>query len=576
MKKILSAFIMGVISFIAFSLCTEAATIITGTVNSSNGLNIRKSATTGAKIIATVKNGYNLSLVSTTKYSGTGCSSKWYKVSYGSSTGYACSGYIKNVKSVNTNNLYLNSNWSARINATGGVAFRKGASTSYGNNGNLHFGANLSVLGTASKGNGCNTNWYKVKYNNITGYICGTYVTYKSATTSSAATYNNTWKSLGFPASYWPFLTKLKTAHPKWNFKAINTGESFIDAVQGETGKNSIQLVNSNYDKALITSMTTVEVGGWKNVNAKTIAFYLDPRNFLNEKNVVMFEDLKYNSSTHTANVVTDMFDTGSNKKHANSFVTSGKAYNISPAHLASRSIQEVGRSGNSMTAGTFSGYSGYYNFFNIGSYASCTIGGKTYKTQTCGMYYAKNNKWDSVLDAINGGAVFLKDRYYNNNGQKTLYNQKFNVNNGKYTNQYMTNIQAPVSEGRITYDSYVNKAVYNNALTFLIPVFSSMPSYTSLPSNVANSTTVVTPPKTTVTKKAPAKKLNLTRTLKRGSKGTAVKNLQKALKIKADGKFGSKTKSAVKKYQKKKKLKADGVVGKKTAKKLGWLWKGK
>ena len=73
----------------------------------------------------------------------------------------------------------------------------------------------------------------------------------------------------------------------------------------------------------------------------------------------------------------------------------------------------------------------------------------------------------------------------------------------------------------------------------------------------------------------------NLTRVLKKGCKGNDVKELQKALKITADGIFGNDTLKAVKKYQSThkyngKKLKVDGEVGKNTAHSLGWLWKNK
>lgn len=70
--------------------------------------------------------------------------------------------------------------------------------------------------------------------------------------------------------------------------------------------------------------------------------------------------------------------------------------------------------------------------------------------------------------------------------------------------------------------------------------------------------------------------KYNLTRTLRKGSKGNDVKKLQKEVGTKADGIFGNNTRTAVIKFQKSKKLSADGIVGKNTAHALGWTYKGK
>ena len=56
---------------------------------------------------------------------------------------------------------------------------------------------------------------------------------------------------------------------------------------------------------------------------------------------------------------------------------------------------------------------------------------------------------------------------------------------------------------------------------------------------------------------------------IKKGSKGEAVKNLQKALGVTADGIFGENTEAAVKKFQQAKKLEVDGIVGTNTWNKL-------
>ncbi len=67
-----------------------------------------------------------------------------------------------------------------------------------------------------------------------------------------------------------------------------------------------------------------------------------------------------------------------------------------------------------------------------------------------------------------------------------------------------------------------------------------------------------------------PAAKGWFTRTLREGDKGNDVKELQRRLKLAADGEFGPRTKAAVVAFQKSKGLTADGVVGPKTAAALG------
>lgn len=59
------------------------------------------------------------------------------------------------------------------------------------------------------------------------------------------------------------------------------------------------------------------------------------------------------------------------------------------------------------------------------------------------------------------------------------------------------------------------------------------------------------------------------TRTLKYGSRGEDVKELQKILRLNADGIFGRQTEKAVKNFQTKNGLIADGIVGQKTIAKL-------
>jgi peptidoglycan hydrolase-like protein with peptidoglycan-binding domain len=58
--------------------------------------------------------------------------------------------------------------------------------------------------------------------------------------------------------------------------------------------------------------------------------------------------------------------------------------------------------------------------------------------------------------------------------------------------------------------------------------------------------------------------------TLRLGSTGSAVKAVQRKLRVTASGYFGRQTEAAVKRFQRKRGLKADGIVGAATARALG------
>jgi hypothetical protein len=74
----------------------------------------------------------------------------------------------------------------------------------------------------------------------------------------------------------------------------------------------------------------------------------------------------------------------------------------------------------------------------------------------------------------------------------------------------------------------------------------------------------------TTEEEKPAAKKDATTVVVKRGDRGTAVRQVQSALDIPADGVFGAQTERAVKRFQTRKGLAADGVVGPETRDALG------
>ena len=217
---------------------------------------------------------------------------------------------------------------------------------------------------------------------------------------------------------------------------------------------------------------------GWYNASAYVVAYFMDPRNFLSEDRVYMFEDLSYRSEYQTAAAVDKIIGPTKLAKYGfttDIFMKAGKNNGVSPVFLAARVVQETG--GNSASVnGSKSGGTVVYNPFNIGAAGKNAV--------SKGLAYAKKQGWTTPEKAVNGAASYIASGYINKK-QNTLYFQKFNVANGISklgTHQYMTNVMAPYSEAYITKKSYVKMGVTNEPLAFVIPVFSGMPEKTKLP----------------------------------------------------------------------------------------------
>ena len=217
---------------------------------------------------------------------------------------------------------------------------------------------------------------------------------------------------------------------------------------------------------------------GWYNASAYVVAYFMDPRNFLNEDRVYMFEDLSFRSEYQTAAAVDKIIGPTKLAKYGfttDIFMKAGKNNGVSPVFLAARVVQETG--GNSASVnGSKSGGTVVYNPFNIGASGKNAV--------SKGLAYAKKMGWTTPEKAVNGAASYIASGYINKK-QNTLYLQKFNVANGASkvgTHQYMTNVMAPYSEAYITKKSYAKMGITNEPLAFVIPVFTGMPDKTKLP----------------------------------------------------------------------------------------------
>lgn len=353
-----------------------------------------------------------------------------------------------------------------------------------------------------------NVSFYWESYNKktYTGYVCADYIQMDIDTSKYAAEF----AAAGFPESYYEKLTLLKDQHPNWKFTAYKTGLNWSNVVAAEsvvgisyiqitdiqTGAKYVSLDEGSYDPTTKTYIVR-EGNNWYAANAETVAYYLDPRNFLNEIEIFMFENLGYNSTYQTLEVVQKILSNTDLYGYANNYIEAA-TYNgnsISPVSLSARSRQEVVK-GDGTLSGSANGTvkindTSYYNVYNLGAFSSCS------DPVYCAIEFASgyngtktsyNRPWTTIKDSILNGATYIADGYINQK-QNTLYFQKWNVTSnvyGNYSNQYMTNIKASVSEANSTYNAYSNiEGLLDSTIEFIIPVYENMPNTTSLPTTV-------------------------------------------------------------------------------------------
>ncbi len=409
-------------------------------------------------------------------------------------------------------------------------------STSSSTIGYLYGGVNFQIEDTAT-GSGCGT-WYKFKFNDGYAWVCGITTsgvhnvekyrtqTLRTANRNPETDYERQLQQAGFPASYWDKLTQLHKDHPNWNFVANKTGRDFSYSAWAETGavedgdigKSLLYAYGGNTD--LISGFLKTDVynyktnqfamqdaGGFYAARQEVVAYYLDPRNFLNENFIFQFEQLSFNATYHTSSVVSRIFGSGYLSRYAANYVAAGKNKTLSPIHMATRSVQEGLNKENYLTTGgtfTYTGnlypalrgrqFSNCYNFFNIGAYADTAGAAQNGAIYACGgpngNETSNGRPWNSVDSALNGGAEFLSNDYIGV-GQDTLYFEKYNTASYTqripYGHQYMTNITAVAYEGSDTYDAYYDAGLIQSAaFTFIIPVYENMPEKTEMPSSLS------------------------------------------------------------------------------------------
>lgn len=376
---------------------------------------------------------------------------------------------------------------------------RSGAGTGYSKTGTVSYGDSLTILSETTDSSGAK--WYKISCGNVTGYVSAAYVQLTSSGSqgSSDADFESYMTKQGFPESYKPYLRTLHEQHPKWIFTAQKLGVDWSTALKEEcvVGRN---LVHSS----ALASWKSMEKGAydfnggywygldgsWVAASKEIIMYYMDPRNFLNDTYIFMFENQSYDPSYQTESgvktILADTFMSGSytcpdtKKKYTYSqtFMDAAKKSGVSPYHLASRCRNEQGVNGAPQSLGTVKGYENYFNFFDIQAYATSTM-----TAAEMGCKYAKTTNptyllpWTNQYKSIVGGSIFLGTGYITK-GQDTLYLQKFDMvdgGNGLYYHQYMTCVFGQANEAISLKNAY-SQDILNSAMEFKIPVYNNMP----------------------------------------------------------------------------------------------------
>ncbi|MCR5371555.1 MAG: SH3 domain-containing protein [Clostridium sp.] len=189
------------------------------------------------------------------------------------------------------------------------VNMRTGPGTDNTAIGRLSQGTLVTILGQESGTDG--NLWYKIRCGTAEGYVSSAYI---AVGTPAAVPSDENFEALlaeqGFPESYKPGLRELHAAHPNWHFKAYHTGIDWETAVKEECviGRNlvargSISSWKSTADGAYDWN-TGVWPGfdgdAWVAASESLVSYFMDPRNFLNEKTVFQFMNQSYNQGLHT------------------------------------------------------------------------------------------------------------------------------------------------------------------------------------------------------------------------------------------------------------------------------------
>lgn len=273
----------------------------------------------------------------------------------------------------------------ATVSATS-LNVRSGPGTTYSAVGKLAYGSSVSITGQTTGSDG--KVWYQIQFTKngaqTTGYIRSDYVKFP-ATYQSDGNFEQYLTSQGFPESYKPGLRQLHAEYPNWVFTAQHTNLDWNEVINNESvvGRNLVPGSSPSSWKSTDSGAYNWETGTWPSFDSgswvaasrEIVSYYMDPRNFLNEKYVFQFLKHRYNSSIHTIDGVRNMMqgtflDNSVDVSGSQSSVGAGVGPGMSSGNTNSGSGTVSGGpgvSGSTSSGGTGSGSTGSGSSGNTG-----------------------------------------------------------------------------------------------------------------------------------------------------------------------------------------------------------------
>ena len=359
---------------------------------------------------------------------------------------------------------------------------------------NIH----VNIIGTKSdisnsKNPGTNKTyvWYKVSFvsssTTVEGYVREDLIEIINVTIDQS--FENKLKD--FPKSYHESLILLHSLYPNWTFTADKVPTTFEQTVKSldnlfykliNTKHNSLRSMRKGCYNWQTKKFVETDSGGWYGASREVIAFYLDPRNFLNDTDIYQYLQQSYNKNSQNVDgvkeiikgsfmdtTISDKNDYYNGKHFADVIMVAANSSGVNPYVLASIIIQEQGKDGTSLTEGkTYSGKK-VYNFFNYGA-----TGKNSTEVLNNASKFAYNAGWTTRSSSIIYGAEkYGKD--YIKIGQDTYFYKNYNILNPKNLwHQYAQNVADSLNSGKILKSVYSDQK--NIKVNFSIPVYTGLP----------------------------------------------------------------------------------------------------